>query len=78
MTKLTRFGCIGLLIVSMAAACWASETSGSGLPSPPPPPAAECTTDCTATETAPAAPDASVSTADVMNVLVTWLVQSIL
>ena len=77
MTKLARFVGTCLLIVSMAAVCWAGEVPGVGLPSPPSPPA-ECTTDCTGTETVSPAPDAPVNTADLMNVLVTWLVQSIL
>ena len=81
MTKLTQFLGTCLLVVSMATVSWAGETQGGALPSPPPPSAesttAECTTNCTNSQTTPAA-DATVDPADVVNVLVTWLVESIL
>jgi hypothetical protein len=79
MTKLVQFLGTGLLVVSMATVSWADggQTQGPGLPSPAPPPA-ECTTNCTNSETTPPAPDATVDTVDVVNMFVTWLVESIL
>ena len=79
MTKLTQFLGTGLLVVSMSTVGWADggQTQGSGLPSPAPPPA-ECTTNCTNSQTTLPAPNATVDTVDVVNVLVTWLVESIL
>ena len=77
MSKLKLFVGTCLLVVSMATASWASETQGPALPSPPPPPA-ECTTNCTNGQTTLPAPDATVDAVDVVNVLVTWLVESIL
>jgi hypothetical protein len=79
MTKLAQFLGICLLVVSMAAVGRADggNTQGPGLPSPAPPPA-ECTTNCTSSQTTLPAPDATVDTVDVVNVLVTWLVESIL
>ena len=74
MTKLTRFVGTCLLLVSTATVALAGETLGAGLPSPPPP--AECTENCTPNETTLLQPDASV-TADVVNVIVIWLVESI-
>ena len=77
MTKLMRFVGTCLLVVSMAGVAWAGETHGPGLPAPPPP--AERTTDGTSTQTTVPLPEASVNTADdVVNVLVTWLVESLL
>jgi len=84
MTKLTQFLGTCLLVVSMATVSWAGETQGGNLPSPPPPLRAaatidtECTTNCTNSQTSPPAADATVDTVDMMNVLVTWLVESIL
>jgi hypothetical protein len=79
MTKLAQFLGTCLLIASMATVGWADggETHGSGLASPPPPPA-ECTTNCTSSPITLPVSDASVNTTDVVNVLVTWLVDSIL
>jgi len=79
MTKLTQFLGIGLLVGSMATVGWADggQTQGSGLASPAPT-RAECTTNCTSSQTTLPAPDATVDTVDVVNVLVTWLVESIL
>ncbi len=79
MTKLMQFLGICLLVVSMATVGWADGgiTQGPTLTSPLPPPA-ECTTNCTNSQTTPPAPDATVDTVDVVNVLVTWLVESIL
>jgi hypothetical protein len=67
-----------LLIMSMATVSWADGgiTQGPNLPSPPPP--ADCTTNCTNSQTTPPAPDATVDTIDVVNMFVTWLVESIL
>ena len=78
MTKLAQFLGTCLLVVSMATVGRADGgvTQGPGLPSPAPLPA-ECTTNCTNSQTTPA-PDATVDTVDVVNVLVTWLVESIL
>jgi hypothetical protein len=77
MTKLSQFLSTALLVVSMATVTWAGDTQGPALPSPPPPPA-ECTTNCTNSQTTLPAPDPTVDTVDVVNVLVTWLVASIL
>ena len=83
MTKLTQFLGTCLLVGSMATVSWAGETQGPGLSSPAPPPTAaatvdtECTTNCTNSQTTPAV-DATVDPVDVVNVLVTWLVESIL
>ena len=74
MTKIARFLGTCLLIGSMATAAWAGETPGTGLPSPAPP--AESPTDCPST--LPSVQDASDTTTDVINVLVTWLVESVL
>jgi hypothetical protein len=76
MSKLKQFAGTCLLVVSMAAVTWADggSTLGPGLTSPLPP---ECTTNCTNSQTTPPAPDATV-TVDVVNVLVIWLVESIL
>jgi hypothetical protein len=60
----------------MAGIGLAGDTQGPSLPSPPPP--AACTTNCPNSETTLPAPDATVDTVDVVNVLVTWLVESIL
>jgi len=78
MTKLAQFLSTCLLVVSMATFGRADGgvTQGPGLPSPAPPPA-ECTTNCTS-QTALPAPDATVDTVDVVNMFVTWLVESIL
>jgi len=84
MTKLTQFLGTCLLVGSMATVSWAGETQGGGLPSPPPPPTAaatvdtQCTTNCTSSQTTSPAADATVDTFDVVNLLVTWLVESIL
>jgi hypothetical protein len=79
MTKLMQFLGTCLLVVSMAAVSRADGgiTQGPGLPSPAPPPA-EYTTNCPSSQTTLPAPDATVDTVDVVNVLVTWLVESIL
>ncbi len=79
MTKLTQFLATCVLVVSMATVGWADggQTQGPALASPVPPPA-ECTTNCTNSQTTLPAPDATVDTVDVVNVLVTWLVESIL
>jgi len=77
MTKITQLLGTCLLVVSRATVSWAGETQGPSLPSPPPPPT-ECTTNCTNSQTTLPVPDATVDTVDVVNVLVTWLVESIL
>ena len=79
MSKLKQFAGICLLVVSIAAVGRADGgvTQGPALPSPPPPPA-ECTTNCTSSQGTLPAPDATVDTVDMANVLVTWLVESIL
>ena len=76
MTKLSRFLGACLLIGSMTTVAWADggETHGPALACPAPSPA-ESTTDSTSPLTS--VQDAS-ATAEVVNVLVTWLVQSIL
>jgi hypothetical protein len=77
MTKIARFLGTCLLIGSMSMLAWADggETHGSGLASPSPTPV-ETTTDSTSPLTL--VEDASDNSAEVVNVLVTWLVQSIL
>ena len=79
MSKLKQFVGTCLLVVSMAAVTWADggSTQGPTLTSPLPS-SPECTTNCTNSQTTPPAPDASVDTVDMVNVLVTWLVESIL
>ena len=78
MTKLAQFLGTCLLVVSMTTVGRADGgvTQGPDLPSPAPPPA-ECTTNCTSSQTTPPVPDATVDTVDVVNMFVTWLVQSI-
>jgi hypothetical protein len=75
MTKTARFLGTCLLIGSMTTVAWADggETAGVGLASPSPTPA-ESTTDSTSPLTS--VQDASV-TDDVVNELVTWLVESV-
>jgi hypothetical protein len=75
MTKLKRFVGSALLIISLAVVTWADggETHGPALTPPPPP---ECTTDCTSTEIT--LPSAELAADDVVMVLVTCLVGSIL
>ncbi|MDX6444195.1 MAG: hypothetical protein QOH71_1269 [Blastocatellia bacterium] len=77
MTKTARFLGTCLLIGSMTTVVWADggETHGGGLASPSPTPV-ETTTDSTSPLTLEQ--DASATSAEVVNVLVTWLVQSIL
>jgi hypothetical protein len=77
MTKIARFLGTCLLIGSMTMVAWADggETHGSGLAAPSPTPA-ESPTDPTSPLTL--VQDASATSAEVVNVLVTWLVQSIL
>jgi len=78
MTNLRRLVGTFLLVLSMAVVGWADggETEGGNGPTPPPP-ATQGATDCTS-ETTLLQPDASVTTDDVANVLVIWLVESIL
>ena len=75
MTKIARFLGTCLLIGSMTTFAWADggETGGVGLAAPSPTPA-ESTTDSMSPQTS--VQDASV-TDDVVDVLVTWLVESI-
>lgn len=77
MTKIARFLGTCLLIGSMTTVAWADggETQGTGLACPSPTPA-ESTIDSTSPLTLEQ--DASATSAEVVNVLVTWLVQSIL
>jgi hypothetical protein len=79
MTKVIRFLATCLLVVSLTAVALADggETQGPGL-APPQPPTTECTTDCTDNETPCPVPEPSVDVSDVVDVLVTWLVQSAL
>ena len=79
MSKLKQFAGTCLLVVSMAAVTWADggSTLGPNLTSPLPP-TTECTTNCTSSQTTLPTPDATVDTVDVVNVFVTWLVESIL
>lgn len=76
MTKTARFLGTCLLIGSLTTVAWADggETPGSGLASPSPTPA-ENTSDSTSPLTS--VQDASVTSAEVLSALVTWLVQSI-
>ena len=78
MSKLKHFAGTCLLVVSMAAVTWADggQTLGPSL-TPPLTPSAECTTNCTNSQTILPVSDDS-ATADVVNVFVTWLVESIL
>lgn len=81
MTKTARFLGTCLLIGSMATLAWADggETQGTGGGpgfAPPSPTPAESTTDSTSPLTS--VQDASAPSVEVMDVLVTWLVQSIL
>lgn len=80
MTKLSRFLGTCLLIGSMTTVAWADggEThgSGGGPVAPQSPPPAESTTDSTSPLTS--VQDASATSAELINVLVTWLVDSIL
>ena len=75
MRKLGRLVGISLLIVSAAAVCWAGETPGSGLPSPPPPPAEG--TNLVTSQTPPTSEATSNSTA-LVNLLASWLIESLL
>jgi hypothetical protein len=77
MTKIFRFLGTCLLIGSMATAAWAGETQGSGGGplAPPSPTPAESTTDSSSPLTS--VQDASATSSEVVNVLVTWLVESI-
>jgi hypothetical protein len=79
MTKLSRFLGTCLLIGSMTTVAWAdggeTQGSGGGPVAPPSPPPAESTTDGATTLTS--AQDASATSSEVVNVLVTWLVESI-
>jgi hypothetical protein len=77
MTNLRRLVGTGLLVLSMATVGWAGETLGGNLPASAPPPAAESTTDNATNVTTLSQPDASVTTADAVNVLVIWLIESI-
>ena len=80
MTKIARFLGTCLLIGSMTAVAWADggETpgTGGGPLAPPSPPPAESTTGSTSPLTS--VQDASATSAEVVNVLITWLVESIL
>ena len=80
MTKLARFLGTCLLIGSMATVAWADggETQGSGGGpglATPAPITAETTTDGTTTPAS--VQDASANLSEVVNVLLTWLVESI-
>jgi len=80
MLKLKYFVGTCLLVGSMAAVTWADggETHGPGLMSPAPPPA-ECTADCPSTENTVPVPDATAdATDDLINVLATWVIGSVL
>jgi hypothetical protein len=73
MTKKSRFLGTCLLIGTMATVAWAGEIPGTGSPSPEPTPPAETNS----TSTLASVQDAS-ATAEVVNVLITWLVETIL
>ena len=76
MRKLRRLIGISLLILSTAAVCWAGETPGTGLPSPPPP-TAEGTPDLVTSQTPPTS-EATPNSAALVNLLASWLVESLL
>ena len=77
MIKIARFLGTCLLIGSITTVAWADggETAGVGLAAPSPTPA-ESTTD--STSPLASVQDASATSAEVVTVLVTWFVQSIL
>jgi hypothetical protein len=79
MTKVTRSISTCLLALSLATVALADggETHGSGLASPPPPPT-ECVTPCTSTEPSYPVQDPSLNSADLADVIVSWLAESIL
>ena len=77
MTKVSRFLGTCLLIGSMATAAWADggETQGGGL-TPTDPPPTESMIDGTSTLTS--VQDSSANSTEVVTVLITWLVDSVL
>ncbi|MDX6384267.1 MAG: hypothetical protein QOK48_1840 [Blastocatellia bacterium] len=77
MTKVSRFLGICLLIGSMATAAWADggETLGGGL-TPTDPPSTQIIMDGTSSVTS--VQDSSANSTEVVNVFITWLVDSVL
>lgn len=76
MTKVIRFFATCVLAVSMAAVALAGggEIHGPNL-APPQPATTECTSDCADNGATCSGPEPSLDAFDVVNALVTWLVQ---